>query len=410
MDAEFIFALRAPDGRRVLADAVTAVSDGADDLTILSSLRKRSGPELAAAALTQARLRERASRRLGEDAASMFFTADGVEQATRPEVSARRAARYAAHTDAVLDAGCGIGGDAIAFARAGLRVHAVDRDPVTAAVCRANVEELGLADLVTVSVADVSTFGDAELEKWPAAFCDPARRTGGRRVFDPAAYSPSWDFLLRLAGLVRLTGVKVAPGIDHDLVPFGVEAEWVSTRGDSGRVVVEAALWWASLATAPRRATLLPAGDTLTGPGDDAAGATSAPVGAVGSWLYEPDGAVIRAGLVAPVARAVEGRLLDPRIAYVTADDLVQTPFATAYEVIDAMPFAVKRVRAALRDLGVGRVTVKKRGVNVDPDDVRRQLKPAGDPSMHAVVVLTRIGSAATALICRPPAGRASQR
>jgi len=183
----------------------------------------------------------------------------------------------------VLDLCCGIGGDLAALARAGLAVHGVDRDPLTVEVARANAEALGLAGRVTVEV------GAAErtpLAGWPAAFCDPARRTGrpggGRRVFDPAAYSPPFGFLLTLAAAVPRTAAKVAPGIPHDLVPDGAEAEWVSDGGE----VKEAALWWGELATARRRATLLPGGHTLTDTG------AVAVTGPLGGYLVEPDGAV----------------------------------------------------------------------------------------------------------------------
>lgn len=117
---------------------------------------------------------------------------------------------------------------------------------------------------------------EVDLTGWPAAFCDPARRSGGRRIFDPAGYSPPFDFLLRLAEEVPLTGAKVAPGIPHELVPEGTEAEWVSDGGE----VKEAVLWWGGLATARRRATLLPGGASLT-----ATGAPDPPVAPPGRWL-----------------------------------------------------------------------------------------------------------------------------
>lgn len=405
MDLDELAALRTPGGRELLDRTAAEVLDGADDLAVLTRLRRGTTPGLAAAALGQTRLRQRAARRLGEVAWDMFFTPDGAEQATRPDVADRRAARYvAAGAKRVLDAACGIGGDAIALARAGLTVHAVDLDPLVAAVCRANAEQLGLGERVRVEVADATALADSALAEWPAAFCDPARRRGGRRVFDPAAYSPAWEFLPRLARLVPLTAAKVAPGIDHALVPDGVEAEWVSVRGTGGRTVVEATLWWGELAGAPRRATLLPEGISVAGPGDDSGVSDVPPVGPVGRWLYEPDGAVIRAGLVGTVVAAVSGRLLDPRIAYVTADDGVATPFATRYEVTDVLPLSSRRLRALIRERDVGVVTVKKRGVDIDPDEFRRTLRPSTDGREHAVVVLTRIGQAPTAIVCRPPA------
>jgi hypothetical protein len=234
-----------------------------------------------------------------------------------------------------------------------------------------------------------------ELAGFEAAFCDPARRRSGRRVFDPAGYSPPWPFLLQLAAAVPLTGLKVAPGIDHALVPPGAEAEWISVGGD----VVEAALWFGGLASADRRATLLPAGGagdavTLTG-----SGARTAEAGPVRRWLYDPDGAVVRAHLVAELADELGANLVDPSIAYLTTDTRVATPFASSYEITDVLPFSVKRLRALLRERGVGRLTVKKRGSAVTPEELRKQVRLAGDA--EATVVLTRVAGAPTMIICR---------
>ena len=139
-------------------------------------------------------------------------------------------------------------------------------------------------------------------------------------MFDPAEHDPPWSFVERL--FTRDSCVKVAPGIPHELIPEDVEAEWVSEHGE----VKEAALWAGRLATVRRRATVIGNGGlaTLTGQGDP-----GAPVRPLGRYLYEPDGAVIRAGLVTAVAAVVEGGLLDEHIAYVTSDAAHRTPFAT---------------------------------------------------------------------------------
>jgi hypothetical protein len=210
-------------------------------------------------------------------------------------------------------------------------------------------------------------------------------------VFDPAAYSPPWDFLLGLARTVPRAAFKVAPGIDHALVPPGAEAEWISDGGD----VKEAALWCGDLAGVPRRATLLPSGATLTGTGEELA-----PVGEVGEWLYDPDGAVVRAHLVAELAETLDATTVDPTIAYLTSAALVGTPFAQAYRVDEVMPFSLKRLRAALRARGVGRVEIKKRGSALDVEQLRRDLRLSGDAG--ATVVLTRVAGKPTVLLCTP--------
>jgi len=391
VDVDQLCALRTPAGEAALATA--AALAGGDPLTAASALRSGGvEPALAATALTQAVLRQRAVAKFGGDAAAMFFTRAGLEQSTRGVVARRRAARLAASgATTVADLGCGIGADALAFARAGLRVHAVDADPVTAAVAAANAAALGLADRITVSTMDAR---EAPLAGVDAVFCDPARRTGaGRRVFDPAAYSPPWDFVVDLARRVPRTVLKLAPGIDHGLVPAGAEAEWVSVHGE----VVEAALWCGPLATVPHRATLLRGADTaeLTGTGQ-----VAAPVGPLRRYLFDPDGAVVRAHLVAEFAATVDGTLADPTIAYVYADRPRVTAFGRCLEILESMPFSLKRLRAAVRERGAGRITIAKRGSAVDVDRLRRDLRPAGGGEL--TIVLTRVGGAPTALLCAP--------
>jgi hypothetical protein len=276
------------------------------------------------------------------------------------------------------------------MARAGIEVLAVDRDPLTCAVARANAEALGLADRIEVRCADV---GAVETAGFDAVFVDPARRTGRGRTFDPEAYSPPLSWALGAARTVPFAAVKVAPGIPHEAVPADAEAEWVSDRGD----VKEAALWFG---TAPGtvRATLLPGGGTLTGGG--AAALPDPKVRPVGRFLYEPDGAVIRAHLVAAVAETLGGGLIDPTIAYVTADEPRPTPYATAYEIGDVLPFNLKRLKALLREREVGVLTVKKRGSAVEPEEVRRRVKPQGPHA--ATVFLTRVAGAPSMLIGQP--------
>ncbi len=388
MDVEALRWLLTEDGQQLLA-AADAI-DLPDPLRAHDQLARSApgtDPALLAAALTQVDLRRRAVDKFGALASAMYFTPDGLEQATRLSVASHRAARVQAFGAAtIIDLGCGIGGDLIAFARAGLTAAGVDVDPVRAAIASANLTALGLPGAV----------GEADLlatshEGFDVAFADPARRTGRGRTFTLEAWTPPWSFVEGL--LMRDACVKTAPGLPHEVIPAGVEAEWVSDHGE----VKEAALWGGRLATTDRRATVIGDGGLATITTEDDPGADVVPLG---RFVYEPDGAVIRAGLVTAVAAGVGGGLLDRHIAYVTADESFRTPFARSYEVREVLPYREKALRAALRERGIGRVTIKKRGVDVVPDQLRKRLDLHGDDD--ATLILTRVAGEGTCLLVRP--------
>ncbi len=385
-------ALRTPEGRDLVA-ALTPY-DQAGALAAGAAARRAGHPAaLVAAAQSQARLRTRARERFGADADRLWWSPDTLEQATRPAVAARRAARYAAALPPgalVADLGCGAGSDTWALASAGLRVLAVDRDPLAAALAAANAAEVGVAERVEVRCGEVR---DVDLSLVDAWFADPARRTAGRRVLDPEAWSPPWSWVTAAAGRAPAGMAKVAPGIDHALLPADATAEWVSDAG----ALLEANVAWGPLAdpAARRRAVLLPGGHSL----DDSAGVPRPLIAPPGRYLLEPDPAVIRAGLVSVVTADLGGWLLDPRIAYVATDTERATPFAVRYEVLGEAPFALKALRAHLRGLGYGDVVVKKRGVAVDPEELRRRLRLGGGPA--ATLVLTRTDAGPLALLVR---------
>jgi hypothetical protein len=387
--AEFAWLLT-EDGQVALASATTAVAEGESELQVQSSLRRTTTAAQAAAVLTQVELRTHAVAKLGDLAATMYFTRAALEQATRLRVSAHRAGRMRAFgAETVIDLGCGIGGDLIAAARAGLVCAGVDLDPLRVAIAEANLAALGLEG--AVMTADATKVDHTPFD---LAYADPARRTGAGRSFKVEDWTPPWSWVQGL--LARDACVKVAPGIPHDLIPAGVEAEWVSDGGE----VKEAALWSGRTATAARRATVIGEGGLASLDDEDDPGAEAVGVRAVGAFLYEPDGAVIRAGLVTAVAAGVGGGLIDPKIAYVTSDAAFRSPFARGYRVIEALPYREKQLKAALRERGIGRLTIKKRGVDVSPEQLRKRLALAGDN--EATIVLTRVAGEGTCLLVAP--------
>jgi protein-L-isoaspartate O-methyltransferase len=389
--------LRTPAGVAATALATRLVDQGLEVLPALARLRAQVGAEHAGPAWELARLRARARPVFGADADVLFLTADTLEQAGRPALAARRARRLLADdTDSAADLGCASGTDTVALARAGASVRAVDLDPLARELTAANAEALGVADRVWVVAGDAVELVDAarggEVAGCAAAVLDPARRAGGRRQLDPDRWSPPWATVAALLDRVPRAVVKVAPGLDHERVPDGVEAEWVSAGGS----IVEALLWGRAVSTVRRRASLVRGDAVLELTADADPG--PAPSGPVRSWLHEPDPAVIRSGLVSLVATDLAATLVDPTIAYLTSDGPTDSPWVSSYRVDEVLPFNLKKLKALLRTRGVGRVVVKKRGSPIEPETLARRLR--GEGAGTATVVVTRVAGVPTALVC----------
>lgn len=398
MDPAVARRLIGEEGASALAAAAAHTDPGS--LAAATALRRLVEPDLAAAALAQESLRRRARAKFGQVANRLWFTPDGLEQATRPVVARWRAARLAARgVRRIADLGCGLGIDALALAAAGLEVLAVERDETTAILAEANIRDFdrrregtptgagGRAGSVTVRHADATTVPLAEDQ---ATFCDPARRTVTGRSWNVADFTPPWEFVTGLLARPAGACLKLGPGLPHRLIPDGVLAEWVSDRGD----VVEASLWSGHLAEPGRAATLLPAGDRLM--------ATPAAVsaGPVGRYLHEPDGAVLAAGALGALAEATGARRVHPEVAYLTTDDQVDSPFWTTFEVLEALPWREKELRRWVRDGGIGTLEIKKRGIEVDPAALRRRLRPRG-PGQATIVITPTVASAQVLVVRR---------
>lgn len=388
--------------------------DEAASLTLQGRLREAGyDADLVAAAMTQSRLRARGVEKFGEFAAGMLFTADGLEQSTRLAIAARHAHRYAAAgVRDVYDLGCGLGADAMAFAGLDLTVHAVDADAATARVAAVNLRHWPSAR-VTHGLAEDVVLPQGEGRRHLGLWLDPARRVSGvadvhgrtKRVFSLDAISPSWSQVLAFADTVPATGAKLSPAFPHGAVPRGAEAQWTSWHGE----VLECAVWWGPLvATTGRTAAVCTETSTSVVTEADASDGAHRPtlgsVHEVGEWLYEPDRAVIRAGLTGALVVAVDGAELASGVGYVTGDVARELPWARRFRVVEAMPLSTKHLARWLRDHGHDRVTIKKRGVTLDAELLRRQLKMTGRGrgGSEATLVLTRAGGTQVALVVTP--------
>lgn len=376
-----------------LLDELGPVVSSADVARAVSRLRAAGhSPDLVSAVVGQAHLRVKAQAKFGEFAERMLFTRAGLEQATRLNIATLHALRLRrAGITAVADLGCGIGGDSLAFVGAGIRVEAVDADEVTAAIAAYNLAAFGDDTHVRHGLAEDSLPADLDSAVW----LDPARRTAGhsetRRVA-ASDFSPSLDWAFEVAA-TRPTGIKLGPGLDRDLIPADVEAQWVSDGGS----VVELVLWSGILARdGVRRAALVVRdGDVheLTAPAD----ADDVEVRDLGAFVHEPDGAVIRARLIGKAARMLDAGMLDPHIAYLTGDAAMTSPFVQSFRVRETLPVHPKAITQALRAGGIGRLEIKKRGMDIDPASFRRKLTLRGDN--EATLILTRTPAGRVAIL-----------
>jgi hypothetical protein len=433
-------ALLTSQGRALLA--LVADDQAGSSLALAERLRKRYPAGLVALAMAQQELRRAAAVKFSR-AADMLFTRAGYEQSSSEAIARYRAARLSAAGGLggacrIADLCCGIGGDLIALAGAG-DVLAVDRDEVHARLARHNAGAYGQAGRVTAVVSDVR---DVRLGGIGAVFIDPARRAGqvtasagDTRRFRAGLSEPSLDWCAGLARQVPAVCVKAAPGLPADLIPPGWEAEFIA----EGRDLKEAVLWSPALATAPvaappgglpgpRRATVI-----ATVPGGQAPGA-QAPAGQAararapgehvprghatlvaepgdpvplrepGEYLLDPNPSVTRAGLVEDLARALGGDTakIDPQIAFLTLDHPVETPFARTLRVLESAPWNERQFARQLRELGIGAVDIRRRGLAGDVDQIRRRLKLAGKD--RATLVITRVGDKPWGVICTEPA------
>jgi SAM-dependent methyltransferase len=385
MDLASFRRLLSPDGQAVLAEAVALAPTEGTLLSCHQRLRKRFPDDLVRAALETALLRRKAADKFTR-AADMYFTREALEQSSGEIISSYRALRFAPHSR-VADLCCGIGGDAIGLS-AVADVTAVDLDPLRLAMAEENVKAYGRR--AAFVPGDVTTVPLPDLD---AAFLDPDRRADGKRHIRIRDCVPALDAARARFPAGFPLGVKVAPGVPWDeLRTFDAEAEFISVGGE----LKECVLWFGPLKTAGRRATVLPAGVPLFA--DEPA--PPAEPGPPLAYLYDPDPAVVRSGLVSDLGRKLDARPIDADIAYLTGDRLIRTQFARAYRIEESLPFHAKRIGERLRALNVGPVTLTKRGSPVDVDELRRKWKLTG--SAARTVILTKALGQPWALIATP--------
>lgn len=400
MDAADIAWLRTPDGRAATELAITLLT-GRDELRALRALTRDVTSEQARAAVALVRGREVAETKL-PDGAELFCDRQAAEQTSDHRV-ARHLARRFTNSRYVADLGCGMGGDALAIAEFA-RVLAVDRDPVRLAMTAANASVRALAARVTVESADLLTWDlPADID---AVWCDPARRDEGERRLRPESWSPPLSRAIALGRAVPGAGIKLAPGIELDALPVDAEVEFVSFD----RGLRAAVAWLGTLARGRRTATVLDAnGNAIVLSGEPDRYTT--PLGTPGAYLYDLDPSVGRAALLDTLAPTLVAWKLDEDIAYLSADEAHDTPFARRLRVLETCAFAERRILELLHDHEASRVDVVRRGSPVDTNQLERRLNRAlasATSSRALVVVLTRVRGEHIALVCSRDTSEAS--
>ena len=387
---ESLASLITRDGSQLLATIRDANPTPATAIAIGARLRRSWSSPLVAAALEQHELRERAAAKF-PDSHRLWFTREGLEQATSGVIATHRAERFAG-VPAIADLCCGIGGDLIALAtqHPGMPLAAVDRDPLHLAIAQLNLAATGAVGPVSFIEGDVR---EVQLPPETAVFIDPARRSERGRLTSGESEPPlAWCLALAASG--RAVGIKFAPGIEHGRVPAGWELELIAL----GPELKEAVLWSPGLARTDRIATVIFDGQPqqlVAVPGDPVPVHTPEP----GEHLIDPNPAVTRAGLVADFARSIGGAMIDDRIAFLVTGGPVQSPFGRSLEVLASLPWNERHLKRALSDLGAGPVDIRRRGLPGDVDAITRRLRGKG--SLPVTVAMTRVADQPWAIVCR---------
>ncbi|WP_155925162.1 class I SAM-dependent methyltransferase [Mycolicibacterium sp. CBMA 234] len=379
-------------GQGALAEVAARPLTEANRVSDIAWARSRFG-DRAAILVETVLLRRRAVVKLAELGAvdTWLFTDEAVQQATAGAVALHRARRLAGRV--VHDATCSVGTELAALRDSASLLIGSDLDEVRLAMAQHNVgdrAQLCRADALRPVTRDA------------VVVVDPARRSSGRRTFDPRDYAPPLDELLQVYRDRDLV-VKCAPGVDFGQLAdlgFSSEVQITSLAGS----VREACLWSPGLTESgvTRRATVLDKSGRVAEELTDA-DPDDCPAAPAGRWIVDPDGAVVRAGLVRHYAARHGLWQLDPAIAYLSGDEL---PSGTrGFEVIEQIAYNEKRLRQALSAHDASAVEILVRGVDVDPDALRSKLKLKRSGAQLSVVI-TRIGAGAasrsTAFICRP--------
>ena len=388
--------LISPSANQVLMEATAFRDDHFDLLQAITRLRKLCSPEQALAAWELVQLRTRAVAKFGVSAECMFFTREALEQASSMLAAEYHARRFTeSGCENVIEVGCGIGADTLVFARTKIRVTAYEIDPERALFIQANVDVLGLGEFAKVVPSD----GLPHLSGAQGIWIDPARRTNAKRVSDPESYTPPLSVVNSFAkGDCVLWGVKIAPSVRHELASiYNCDLEFVSDSGECK----EGILWGGKTAGEgiPSVSAVVLTGERVVRVSHVIEGVRTSVIDSGKSYLFEPDPAVIRAHLVEDLGVQLQARPIDPRVAYLVGHTAFFTPLAVTYEIIQTTNYSRRNLQSIVDAHGIGKLIVKKRGFDIEPEDLVKQIKMKG--KHEAIVVIARVETGHQLLLVR---------
>ncbi|MFO7895503.1 MAG: class I SAM-dependent methyltransferase [Candidatus Cloacimonadales bacterium] len=324
--------------------------------------------------LTLQKLQQQAAERLAQ-AQEFVFTPQGVEQSSSSELAQYHAAKLAAYKS-VADLCCGNGVDLHYLAAGKQQVWAVDLDADSLAAARYNNRQFPQISFQQQRAEDFQ-------QAVEAIFIDPDRRIGGRRLIEAEDLSPKLSEILDLQKITPNILVKLSPAMNYRKLEISLRHSWefISEQGELKEIL----LCLGDFATAGKRAVLLPQGHILSATGQQVQ------VGGISNYLYEPDTAIIRAGLVQDLGAQISAELVDPHLALLSSAEEKYSVFCKTYRVLAQMNFNRKQLQKYLRQQQIGNLVIKTRGFSQSVEEFRRGLKLKGSNS--ALLFILRIGA-----------------
>lgn len=420
-----------------------------DALQVSTQLAKEFSNEERAAIMDYMALVPKFREKFGiENTEFLLCDKLALEQSTAQDIGRWKASLWPSGPEAVgktvHDLCCGMGGDSF-FLPKELTAIGVDLDENRLAMYRYNSsvmrgvsQESSDAHAILADVREVAKENDsknATLARPPKAdyfTIDPARRAiEGENQRDLRNLTPTFEEVIEISKHYKGGMAKIPPGYPICEIPQGTEILYIGSRTDCRECLV----LFGELAQNPdhvRAVMVDKTGNEIANwtfirdekrearneseqsqydhnyelEGRDRVYRTSSsesdlPLGGISKFIAEPAPVLLRSHLFGVVALAHDEttHLISPGIAYVTSEKPLPSPAFANYEILESSEISTGAVRAMLKSHDIGKLTLKLRGVKVDPDQEIKRLKPKGKNS--ATLFYTRLDGDKIAILTR---------